>query len=74
MWRGLTPQEVHASGEDLSANALRGERVREVFLLTDHRWSSAPSVLCWLFPPRSTLNHPLHALLADVFASMLYAV
>lgn len=25
--------------------------MREVFLLTDHRWSSAPSVLCWLCPP-----------------------
>lgn len=41
IWRGLSLQDVHASVEDLSTNALRGERVRELVLLTDHRWSSA---------------------------------
>lgn len=43
--------------------------MREVFLLTDHRWSSAS-----VSAPPVHLKSPHHAHLADVFASMLFAV
>lgn len=62
---GSDPQELHASSEDLSADASGGERVDEGFLLMHRRWASAS-----LAPPVH-LKSPHHA---NLFASMFFPV
>lgn len=54
---GLTLEQLHAATKDLSSNALRGERVNKVFLLTHRRWSAASSSACFVRQLLSTLNH-----------------